>query len=244
MDGRTIITAWIKRLKTHCYWPGHCVFCGQTSDTARDCCAACAQDLPLLQNACTACALPLNGPFASGVLCGACQKKHPIFDSAHAAWIYEEPVRSAIHRFKYDKQLAMGRALSELWLQQCTSISYQNIDALIPVPLHHSRERPRGFNQAALIAYDLAKHWRLPVLRASCQRIKATTEQKDLSAKQRRSNVRGAFKIKGVIPKRVAIVDDVMTSGSTANELARVLKRAGAQHVEVWALARAVYVDK
>ena len=111
--------------------------------------------------------------------------------------------------------------------------------ALIPVPLHRSRLRQRGFNQATELAAPLARRFKLPLLPHSLKRIRATVAQSELNARLRTSNVRNAFAVTGTeLPSHVALVDDVITTGSTIYECARILQRAGVKRVDVWALAR------
>ena len=113
-------------------------------------------------------------------------------------------------------------------------------EAILPVPLHSTRLRERGFNQALELARPMAQALALPLLIHHSQRTRATVAQTSLSAKQRRKNIRGAFQVTQPLPARhIAIVDDVMTTGQTINELAKTLRKAGATHIDVWVCARA-----
>ena len=135
--------------------------------------------------------------------------------------------------------LAAGHTLAALW---CASPPPAELPAaIVPVPLHTSRLRRRGYNQALELAKPLARHLHLPLLTGALARTRATGAQTDLSAIQRRRNVRGAFAahFPDAPPAHVAVLDDVFTTGATLGECARVLKRAGVARVDVWALARA-----
>lgn len=185
---------------------------------------------------CARCALPLDAP---APLCGRCIKHTPPWDAAWVPFRYEWPLAQLEARFKFAGDLAAGRTLSLLW-----SMSRAPIDppeAIVPVPLHHSRLRRRGYNQALELAKPLAKHFGIPLLRDGLRRSRATDAQTELTALQRRRNVRGAFEanVDGAVPTHVAVLDDVFTTGATLAECVRVLKRAKVQRVDVWALARA-----
>ena len=142
-------------------------------------------------------------------------------------------------RFKFGGDLAAGRTLALSWIASSSPIDLPQ--AIVPVPLHRSRLRRRGYNQALELAKPLAKHFRVPLLRDALQRTRATAAQTELSAIQRRRNVRRAFvaRLGGAAPEHLAVLDDVFTTGATLAECVRVLKRAGVQRVDVWALARA-----
>jgi len=161
-----------------------------------------------------------------------------------SAFAYAEPVKQLISHFKYQRQLAVGAIFADVLSSRIQKrhvlSSTREIDAIFPVPLHPSRLRQRGFNQALELARPLAKILKLPLLLSQISRQKNTLEQSSLSAKQRRSNLSKAFTVEQDIPyKSVAIVDDVMTTGSTVEELSALLKQNGVEYVEVWCVARA-----
>ena len=193
-------------------------------------------EMPRNNVCCARCALPLESP---APLCGRCQKREPAWDAAWAPFRYEWPLAQLEARFKFGGDLAAGRTLTLLWL---ASPGPEDLpQAIVPVPLHSARLRRRGYNQALELAKPLARHFRVPLLRDALQRIRATGAQTELTAVQRRRNVRGAFAVRcdGAIPEHVAILDDVFTTGATLTECTRVLKKAGVARVDVWALARA-----
>ena len=219
--------------------PFHCLLCGAACRTGKALCAGCQQDLPWLGPRCSCCAVPLPGEGAA--LCGACQHKPPAFDAIHALFHYQPPVDRLVTGFKFHEQLANARLLGTLLRERMQKNGVQIPDLLVPVPLHRQRLRERGFNQALELARPLAKSWRIPLLTDAVHRVRATPAQMLLPAKRRAGNIRGAFVCNDtrVAGQRVGIVDDVVTTGSTVNELARMLRRQGAAQVEVFAIARA-----
>lgn len=170
----------------------------------------------------------------------ACRRRPRLFDAAFAPYLYEYPVHRLVQRFKYQGRLEVGRVLAELLARALVSQISVRPEALIPVPLARVKLRERGFNQALELARPIARALSLPVRTDLCARVRVTQDQAGLAARERRRNVRGAFSANnGAVPGRIALIDDVLTTGSTCEELARELKRAGATRVEVWAVARA-----
>jgi len=216
--------------------PSRCLLCGARGERGFDLCTGCRAELPRNDRCCARCALPLETP---APLCGRCVRREPPWDSAWAPFRYAYPLDRLEARFKFAGDLAAGRLLSKLWIQ--THAPNELPQAIVPVPLHRSRLRSRGYNQALEMAKPLAKALRVPLLRDALQRTRATDAQTELSALQRRRNVRGAFaaRFDDDVPRHVAVLDDVFTTGATLAECARVLKRAGVRRVDVWALARA-----
>lgn len=216
--------------------PSRCLLCDARGDAGLDLCAACLAELPRNDRCCARCALPLEH---SAWLCGRCVRRAPPWDSAWAPFRYAYPLDRLEARFKFGADLAAGRLLASLWIAAHTPGELPQ--AIVPVPLHGSRLRSRGYNQALEIAKPLAKALRVPLLRDVLRRTRATDAQTELSALQRRRNVRGAFfaNFEDDVPQHVAVLDDVFTTGATLAECTRVLKRAGVARVEVWALARA-----
>jgi len=187
--------------------------------------------------ACPRCALPIESPTPQA--CGRCQKKLPAFDSAFALFRYDEPVRHLIHSLKFGARYPCGRLLGTLMAEKLAALQ-EKPSAIMPVPLHPSRYRQRGFNQASEIARTVSRRLDIPLDLRSCYRIRSTAAQAELSAKERRKNLRNAFAVKTPLTHQyVAILDDVITTGATVNELAGALRRAGVARVDVWACARA-----
>ncbi|HWP95178.1 MAG TPA: ComF family protein [Gammaproteobacteria bacterium] len=216
-------------------YPPHCLVCGATADE-RALCAACAAELPWNETACARCARPL--PVAAA-LCGPCLRRPPSFDAAWAALRYDFPLDRLLAALKFHGRLAHARILGG-WLAERLALRRAvRPDALVPVPLHPARLRERGYNQALELARSVARRLDLVLAPDLCRRVRATDEQARLPAVARRRNVRGAFAVTAPPPRHVALLDDVMTTGSTVEELARVLRRAGAARIEVWCVARA-----
>ena len=215
--------------------PPRCLLCGAPGVDGADLCAGCAAELPRNRSCCARCALPLAVPTA---LCGRCQRHPPPWDAAWAPFRYGWPLDRLEARFKFGHDLAAGRALSLHWQRQMAP----DLPALLlPVPLHRHRLRQRGYNQALELARPLARALGVPLRHDLLLRTRATHAQTELDAVTRRRNVRGAFALsaRAHLPAYVAVLDDVMTTGATLAECARVLKRAGVARVDVWALARA-----
>jgi len=217
-------------------FPSYCLLCGARGQGALSLCAACAAEMPRNTTCCARCALPLDAP---APLCGRCIKREPLWDSAWVPFRYEWPLAQLESRFKFGADLAAGRTLSLLWT--ASQAPHDLPDAIVPVPLHRSRLRQRGYNQALELAKPLAKHFGASVVSDALRRTRATLAQTELTAVQRRRNVRGAFvaNLDGKAPEHVAVLDDVFTTGATLAECVRVLKHEGAHRVDVWALARA-----
>jgi ComF family protein len=172
--------------------------------------------------------------------CRFCERRSRHFDSAFAPYLYQYPLDRLIHRFKYGGQLDVGRVLAELTGRALEAHGAPRPHALIPVPLARVKERKRGFNQALELAKPIGRALAVPIRMDLCTRVRTTQDQAGLAARDRRRNVRGAFVAsKARMPRHVALIDDVLTTGSTCDELARVLKAAGAERVDVWVVARA-----
>ena len=216
--------------------PLRCLLCGAPGAGGMDLCADCAAELPRNRSCCARCALPLATPAA---LCGECQRRLPPWDAAWAPFRYGWPLDRLESRYKFGADLAAGRVLSMLWQREPCPIRLPQL--LLSVPLHHSRLRRRGYNQALELARPLARAAGVPLRHDALLRRRSTAAQTELDAVARRRNVHGAFAVReGVaLPAHVAVLDDVMTTGATLAECARVLRRAGVQRVDVWALARA-----
>ncbi|MBD3610034.1 MAG: ComF family protein [Gammaproteobacteria bacterium] len=184
------------------------------------------------------CGHPLDSSRATR--CGQCQAHPPFFDHSGFAFAYQPPITSLIKQMKFQQRLDIARALGRVLAGQLLSSSEPLPEALIPVPLYHSRLRQRGYNQALEIARPIAKQLGIPLELTLCKRSRPTREQSHLPFKERKKNIRGAFRVTSR-PKyqHVALIDDVVTTTNTINELARVLKQAGINKVDVWGCCRA-----
>ena len=218
-----------------------CLLCDEPSDSSQALCSACEAELPWLGSHCQVCALPLP---ATGFICGACLRKPPAFERVEAAWRYDFPLDSLITRFKHQAQWPLGRLLGELLshhLQHAFSEGLVRPDLLLPVPLSSRRLRQRGFNQAGLLTEWLSANLQLPLQAHWLERVIDTPAQQQLDAATRKRNLRKACTLtpdSAVSGRHVALVDDVLTTGATAESLARLLKKAGAARVDVYCLAR------
>jgi ComF family protein len=220
-------------------YPPTCVLCGAPGRAAVDLCERCSADLPENRHCCNRCSLPLPAGRPAGTLCGACQHNPPPFFVCHAAFRYEDPLPALVGGAKFRARLNLLRLLG-----QCLAISLcarkaEMPELILPVPLHAKRLRERGYNQALEIARILGRELAIPLESGSCTRVVATTPQTGLQQKERRRNVRGAFRVlHAPEAAHVTIVDDVVTTGSTVSELTRALLKAGVKRVDVWAVAR------
>jgi ComF family protein len=229
-------------------YPPRCAACGAglPIDTKRRVCAPCLAAVePLYPPLCLVCGAPLSTA-GDDERCDHCRAAPPAFDSARAITRYRSgadgssAVASLLRRHKYGLDQSLGRALAE-YLDAAPSLDADAFDVVIPVPLHRSRLRWRGFNQAALLGAALARRLNCALDVASLARVRSTTPQTARDRAQRVRNVRDAFTVRRplrVAGRRVLLVDDVMTTGATADECARVLRAAGARRIDVLTLAR------
>ena len=223
--------------------PPRCVLCGRPSGSICIC-MPCKKELPRADTHCHQCGLPLGSP--KDKICGRCIQNTPPFTRTVYPLQYQFPADRLVQAFKFKRQLAAGRILSHLMCEYVIEQQLSLPDMLIPVPLHNMRMMTRGFNQAGELGSYISKVLNIPVLATSLRRHRNTKAQSGLSRKQRRKNVRGAFYWHGLrTPDRhVALIDDVMTTGTTVTECARILKKAGAKRVDVWVAARAIPANR
>lgn len=179
--------------------------------------------------------MPLPEPAQA---CGRCLRRPPPLERVIAACVYARPLDRLLPRFKFHGDLAAGRLLGQLMIQACSSVPHPG--ALVPVPLHRARLRKRGYDQALELARPLARAFGLPLRADALLRCRPTAPQSELSALQRRRNVRQAFAVcpDRPLPAYVTLVDDVMTTGATLHAAATALRRAGVQRVDAWVCAR------
>lgn len=220
-------------------WPGRCLACGDNGSDGRDLCGRCAAAIPWQQHACLRCALPLaRGTGAATTVCNACRFEPPPLIEAHAACVYGAPLDRLAPRFKFHGDLAAGRVLSGLMIDAFGALPRP--DAIVPIPLHRSRLRQRGYDQALELARPLASTLRIPLLDNALLRVAATQPQSRLDAADRRYNLEQAFDVRpGIdLPAHLVLVDDVMTTGATLHSAAQTLYLAGAVRVDAWVAAR------
>ena len=222
------ISPFIKRL-----FPHTCLLCGAPAGAER-LCGGCRGNLPYhTVPQCPQCAIPTP----AGQVCGACLKRPPAYDHSAAAFSYSFPVDQLIPALKYHSRLAIAQVLGQHLAEAVAA--RPRPDLLIPMPLHPARIRQRGFNHATEIGRVVARALDVPLDFESCKRVRDTPPQVALAYDQRRRNVRGAFVCEmDLTGKRIALIDDVMTTGTSLDELAKTLKKAGAGEVETWVVAR------
>jgi ComF family protein len=220
-------------------FPQLCLLCRLPSANPLPLCTECAAQLVENRCSCYRCALPL--PEGGPALCAACLEQPPLLDGVLAPFIYEPHLGYLIGQWKFQGQRRLSGLLACLWLAAVDPP--QDRDMLLPVPIHWRRLLGRGFNQASLLAGSLQQL--APELAGVTlqdrllRRCRPTPAQSSLNAQQRARNLSDAFKLKGAVKgKRIAIIDDVMTTGATGEAIARALKAAGAEDVQLWCLAR------
>lgn len=220
--------------------PGYCAFCLSPEASSKGWCEECFALLAHNAPACPRCKEPLaslegagQGDTGQARLCGHCLVAPPAFSATTAEYLFDGAVKALVVDFKFQASTRAGRLLVELMLERAPATLG---DALLPVPMHPVRARERGFNQAHWLARELARRLELPLLSGEC--VKQLPSQRTLNRRQRAANLKGAFRLKGAPPAHVILIDDVVTTGATAQELARVALAAGAERVDLWAPAR------
>ena len=219
--------------------PPTCVLCGAPGTRGLDLCPGCLADLPHNHHPCSRCAHPLPWDLQATGVCGACQRQPPPQDASHIPFLYQDAIPSLVIGAKFHGRLNLARLLGLCLARSLRQEGIRRPDIIIPVPLHPQRMRERGYNQALEIARALSRELAIPVDPSLCARLRATPPQVGLEREERRHNVRGAFGVIGpVAGGHLVILDDVVTTGGTAGELARVLRQAGAARIDLWAVAR------
>ena len=219
-------------------FPQSCILCGVQVFERRwsVACPECWSKLePIPRPFCLQCGMPAPAIETS---CGACRRGDHAFDFARSLFLFNDPMRGIIHHLKYSARVSLAKPLGHP-LRDCMAMEGFEAKVAVPVPLHRSRARERGFNQAELLARQLGLKVDLRLL----QRLKNTPSQTGLSRSQRALNLSAAFVVRGAPPETVLVVDDVYTTGSTLHEIAKTLKRAGASRVEVLTVARVMRQD-
>lgn len=236
----------LSRLALDVFFPRVCEGCGRPcgEETGYLCWDCLAQAPYVRRPFCERCGDPVDGRVDSAFVCHACAKHEPFFDRARSAVRFRGVMQTALRRFKYRHAgwlLPDWIALLDALRAADDTGDYRNLDAVTCVPMHPWRQAWRGYNQAALLAERMARHLRLPFRGRLLRRTRWTRSQTRLTASQRAANVSGAFRAsrpREANGKRILLIDDVMTTGATVNECARVLKKAGARHVAVLTVAR------
>lgn len=218
-----------------------CLLCLNSTDNKHLLCSGCEKDLPKNTSHCVICSIPLAAAQTNEnlLVCGKCQKNTPNYTTSIIPHLYASPVKQLISQLKFQGNLTYAPLLAQGFINLLKPRKNNLPECIIPVPLHNQRLQERGFNQAIELARIISKQLNIPLDYSLCQRNKATPFQSGLSAKQRKQNLKNAFSVtKSHSYKHVAIFDDVVTTGTTVNEFARVLKQSGVEIIEVWAIAR------
>lgn len=200
-------------------------------------CSGCVADLPHNGHPCRRCAVPLPPGVPSGGECGDCQAHPPSFDSTVAPLLYQAPVDELVAGFKYHHRLDLGRVLADR-LADAADGRPGRPQLLLPVPMDRRSLARRGFNQTVELTARLSRRLGIPWAADRLHRPAARHQQRGLGRRARLRNIRGSFRVSGRLPAHVAIVDDVVTTGATVEELAATLRKAGVERITVWAVAR------
>lgn len=217
--------------------PVICSVCNQYHPNKGPVCTDCYALLTPLPAACRHCAIPL--PDAQFPVCGQCLRQKPAIDNVFTAYRFEEPLRTLLHEFKYRHGFYLSTFMTKLIRDGLSCKSYET-QCLIPIPMHRLRIRQRGFNHAALLTKQLSRQLKIPYDLFYCKKIRHTPPQAGLNSKQRQNNIQHAFSTKACpLPyEHVTLIDDLLTTGSTACELAKTLKLRGVAQVDLWCCAR------
>ena len=228
----------LRYISEYCF-QSQCILCSNPAENNISLCLACKRDLPWLTYVCFKCGQPLSTAIR---FCGACLRQTPPYFRTLALFHYDDLIAHCISLLKFQKCLTLGKTFGVLMAEYLLQ-HYQNDifpECIIPLPLHEKRLKERGYNQALELARPISTLLKLPIDVFSCERIKATLPQANtLSVEERRKNVKNAFKLLLPLPyKHIALVDDVMTTGSTVAACANALMQGGVRRVDIWCCAR------
>ena len=221
-----------------------CLVCRGPTSFSQSVCHYCLESCPVLEQPCMLCAIPVLPEHQK--ICSRCLTTPPPYSQSHCAFAYSYPVNHIINRIKYSNQISLlkpvTRPLTKILLERYQQQPWP--EAIIPVPLHNKRLRERGYDQALLLAKMIKQQIRKTGVSLDSRLVKRTrftSPQQGLNAKERLKNIRGAFQlVSPAIYKHVALVDDVVTTGATVSEIARLLIKEGVTQVDIWSLARTV----
>lgn len=224
------------------FLPPQCIFCGVTSRHKLAVCMPCYKELPILPQHCTRCALFIPTMKGASLQCAKCQMHPPAYRKVMALFPYEPPIVHLLLNLKFSQKLNYAQTFGEIMTDRIRQIWYKNKplpDLILPVPLHISRLKERGFNQTLEIARPIAKVLNIPIDTSGVRRLKKTKAQSGLNAKDRKTNLRDAFRAeKNYSGLKIAILDDIVTTGTTIQSLSVCLQENGAENIDVWAVAR------
>ncbi len=212
-------------------YPQTCYFCGKTCK--KEICRKCAGEVEFIQEPrCKKCGKPIR--YEEQEFCHDCEEQKIFYEEGRSIWLHKGPVRWSIYHFKYKNKRVFGEYYATEWKRLYGhKLQEWEIDVIIPVPLHATRRRKRGYNQAEVLAQELGKRCKIPVNSHAVARVAKTRAQKTLNHKERRKNLQGAFRVTRYWEreKNVLLIDDIYTTGSTINSLAKELIEQGAHKV-------------
>ncbi len=221
--------------QAQCWLPNYCLLC-KILEASEGICEACYASLPWQKHCCPSCAVPMD----ISAICGRCLLSPPVYDAIVTPFIYIDSIQTLVSQLKFSGKLKVANILAYLFVRHWRAMPQQVLpELLLPVPLYKNRLRERGFNQSLEIAKCLAKFLLIPLDKFTLIKTKPTVPQAQQDYRTRLLNVKNSFGLKKNIPvHHVGIVDDVITTGSTANEIAKFLKNAGVKKVSILAIAR------
>ncbi len=235
----------IKEFLLNLVYPKHmaCIFCDEELDdhSSNDTCYECLHGLPFISRACVRCGASISDNNEG--ICLNCKANNFEYDIARAVFTYDDKMVSAIHKYKYGRQRYLLEPFGEYLSKYLATWNIQP-DYITAVPLHPNRESERGYNQAKCMAQVVANNYDIPYIDV-CIKVKDNPRQASLPLKERRDNVKDAYKLapnmrKVIKNKSILLIDDVYTTGSTVSEIAKVMKSAGTKSVYVLTLAHAI----
>ncbi len=218
------------------FWPEVCPFCGKVS--AQGICGECRKKtdrLKVREPKCMKCGKPVKD--AEQEYCRDCLDARHEYDRGAALWVHKPPVNTSVYQFKFHNRRSFGSFYAkEMAAEYGEALAGWGIDIIIPVPLYPGKYKKRGYNQAAVLARELGKVLDIPVEERLLKRIRETAPQKNLTPRKRRQNLNGAFSVEKrrrvfLKSRSVLLMDDIYTTGSTVDEAAKTLKKAGAEKV-------------
>ena len=223
------------------FFPESCPVCQKPSRNhlTAPICAACWQSIgPYQGPMCRKCGKPLLSD--ASLTCGSCLRDEPAFHHGRGFGLYEGVLKKGINLLKYHGKKRLARPLSDMLIQRGLPPGMQTVDTVVPVPLHHKRLRQREFNQAALLAKHIAAHLKVRLVINSLEKVRDTSPQVGLRARERMENIKNSFHIanpEGIKNKSILLIDDVVTTGATIRECSKVLKKAGSGDIYALSLA-------
>lgn len=224
--------------------PPRCPLCSRPTEPLdpHSLCPSCLSEVTYIRPPfCIQCGIPFASQKEESHLCGQCLTGTTVYGMARAACMFSGSARTAIHAFKYQNKTYLARTLIGLMERSPRPFNINRYDTLVPVPLHRNRLRERGYNQSLLLAREMGHRYGVPVDEGVLRRVRDSRPQIELAGVKREENVKGVFSLGGDPADRmILLIDDVLTTGATANECARTLLRGGAREVDIFTIARVV----